>query len=85
MLTFCPLASWRPARMSSLPSPLTSARISEIGLLASVIVSPGMKLRSPCPSRMLTVLSVAFAATISSLPSPLTSPTAILIVPAPGV
>ena len=62
--------------MSSLPSPLISPKFTDLGLVPTAKSVLAVKVPSPLPKSTLAVLApvAKFAVTISSLPSPFTSP-----------
>ena len=62
--------------MSSLPSPFTSPKVTDAGLVPVPVPYGTWVLKEPLPlpNSTLTLLEVPFAVMMSSLPSPFTSP-----------
>src|SRR6266480_3035703 len=67
------------AARSSLPSPLKSPTVTEVGRDPTAKVRPAGKVPSPLPSSTATLLEPSLATTRSGTPSPLKSPTATVI------
>ena len=60
--------------MSSNPSPFTSPKVTENGLVPVANVCWPLKVPLPLPKSTLTLAELKFAVIMSSLPSPSTSP-----------
>ena len=76
-----------PVMMSSLPSPLKSARVMGYGMSPTAKVWPVRNVPSPLPSRTVTYEGLdepESATTRSGMPSPLRSPTANQAAPGPA-
>src|SRR5271170_884992 len=61
---------------SSLPSPLKSAAVTDVEPLSAAGLVAALKVPSPLPNRIVTLLLPALATARSGTPSPLKSPTA---------